>query len=69
MFEPVNQERAVPWQPGMQCAVCLTENDQEMYYPDFSIPETYYCETCWSRARIQDQMVEKGLEQNPDVEA
>ncbi len=68
MFRVVNPKRALPWQEGIYCAMCLTEDQGLKYFPDFFIPETFFCETCWEKCRIQDHMVEFGLEDNPEAE-
>ncbi len=64
----VNPDDALEFEEGMYCAMCLVEDPAMSYFEDEFVPETHFCEDCWERCKIQERMIEEGLEQDPEVE-
>jgi hypothetical protein len=57
-----------PWQDGISCGMCLSEDPATLFYPDPFIPETWFCRECWERCQRQQAMIDEELEQNPEIE-
>jgi hypothetical protein len=48
--------------------MCLTESPALTYVPDPYNEETWFCHECWERCERQQDMIDQGLEQNPEIE-